>query len=277
MPKIKKSKRIAERRAGLQESHQEAHVNEQHPKEHPVSSNRDGVLDKSPGQAPEVAVLNSEAGTAQTSVSFRNEHIDIPQMIVSYNNNLALNVSQDIRNKIVNGQYVDLAKLLGNSNEPQKQTIVMVNGELQTTDKASKKINNIQQWTDAFIIYASIYLQAHPTKSLDLLKYMSDIRLAAARSSSLGFREYDQQFRLKLSNNPSGTWGVVDPELWLLYVTPSAKFLTADTPNQSQNKKCYTYNYQGSCFKAPCYYLHLCLKCNASHPFISCSKKEQMQ
>ena len=42
MPKIKKSKRIAERRAGLQESHQEAHVNEQHPKEHPVSSNRDG-------------------------------------------------------------------------------------------------------------------------------------------------------------------------------------------------------------------------------------------
>ena len=97
MPKIKKSKRIAERRAGLQESHQEAHVNEQHPKEHPVSSNRDGVLDKSPGQTPEVAVLNSEAGTAQTSVSFRNEHIDIPQMIVSYNNNLALNVSQDIR------------------------------------------------------------------------------------------------------------------------------------------------------------------------------------
>ncbi|XP_078315322.1 uncharacterized protein LOC111107615 [Crassostrea virginica] len=61
MPKIKKSKRIAERRAGLQESHQEAHVNEQHPKEHPVSSNRDGVLDKSPGQTPEVAVLSSEA------------------------------------------------------------------------------------------------------------------------------------------------------------------------------------------------------------------------
>ena len=34
MPTIKKSKRIAERRAGLQESHQETHVNEQQPKEH---------------------------------------------------------------------------------------------------------------------------------------------------------------------------------------------------------------------------------------------------
>ena len=79
----------------------------------------------------------------------------------------------------------------------------MVNGKLQTTDKASKKINNIQQWTDAYDIYASIYLHADPTKSLNLLKYMymSDIRLAAARSSSLGFREYDQQFRLKHSKD----------------------------------------------------------------------------
>ena len=86
MPKIKKSKRIAERRAGLQESHQEAHVNEQHPKEHPVSSNRDGVLmDKSPCQSPEVAIMNPEAGTAQTLVSFRNEQINNQsnQMIVS--------------------------------------------------------------------------------------------------------------------------------------------------------------------------------------------------
>ena len=72
MPTIKKSKRIAERRAGLQESHQEAHVNEQQPKEHQVSRKRDGVSkDKSPDQAPEEPVSNSEAGTAQTSVSFR--------------------------------------------------------------------------------------------------------------------------------------------------------------------------------------------------------------
>ena len=103
MPKIKISKRIAERSAGLQESHQEAHVNEQQPKKHPDNRNRDGVLmDKSPGQAPEVPVSNSEAVTAQTSVSFRTENLDIPQMIVSYNNNLALNDLQDIRNKIVN-------------------------------------------------------------------------------------------------------------------------------------------------------------------------------
>ena len=41
-------------------------------------------MDKSPGQAPEVPVSNSE-GTAQPSVSFRNEQINNQsnQMIVS--------------------------------------------------------------------------------------------------------------------------------------------------------------------------------------------------
>lgn len=33
--------------------------------------------------------------------------------------------------------------------------------------KHTKSINNIQQWTDAFTIYASIYSEAHPTKALD--------------------------------------------------------------------------------------------------------------
>lgn len=108
-------------------------------------------------------------------------------MIVSYNNVLGLNVSQELKNKIINGQYVDLEKMFVNFNEPQKQSLVMVKGELQATEKNAKNITNIQQWTDAFIIFASIYLEGHPTKALDLLKYMNDVRLAAARSSGLGF------------------------------------------------------------------------------------------
>lgn len=94
-----------------------------------------------------------ESGTVQNFT----EHNDIPQMIVSYNNVLGLNVSQGLKNKIINGQYVDLAKMFVNSNEPQKQ------------------------------------------------------------------------------------------------------------------------NFQGSCLKAPCSYLHQCIKCNAQHPLAICPKKEQMQ
>lgn len=62
--------------------------------------------------------------------------------------------------------------MLTNYNEPQKQTLVLVNGELHATEKSNRKINNIQQWTDAFLIFSSVYLQAHPAKNLELLKYM---------------------------------------------------------------------------------------------------------
>ena len=36
----------------------------------------------------------------------------------------------------------------------------------------SEKIITIEQWTDAFLVYSSIYLSAHPDQTQDLLQYM---------------------------------------------------------------------------------------------------------
>lgn len=228
----------------------------------------EGEMDVSPRDEPSGFRMENSRETIRGT-----QGIDIPNMVNSYNNVIGLNVSQEIKNKIVSGQYVELAKLLINSNEPQKQTIVMVNGELQTSEKNSKKINNIEQWTDAFIIFCSIYLEAHPAKTLEILKYMNDVRLAASRSGNLGFKEYDQQFRLKMAKNPTKPWGEVDSELWLMFVLPAVKTLSAAPTYQSQSKKCYNYNYQGSCFRSPCAYLHVCIKCGGQHPINNCQSK----
>ena len=59
-------------------------------------------------------------------------------MAHSFKTSVDINVSQELKAKIVNGQYVDLAKLLNNTIEPQKQMIVMVNGELETVEKSTK-------------------------------------------------------------------------------------------------------------------------------------------
>lgn len=229
-----------------------------------VANETEGELYASPTNEPGPYTENAIVSTRGTN------EIDTPNMVNSYNNSMGLNVSLEIKNKIVSGQYIELSKLLSNSNEPQKQTIVMVNGELQTSEKNSKKINNIEQWTDAFIIFCSIYLQAHPAKTLEILKYMKDIRLAASRSGNLGFKEYDQQFRLKMAMNPTKSWGEVDSELWLMFVLPTVKTLPAAQTYQSQSKKCYDYNYQGSCFRSPCSYLHACIKCGGQHPCSIC-------
>ena len=48
---------------------------------------------------------------------------------------------------------------------------------------------------------------------------MHDVKLGASRSTGLGWREYDQQFRLKKKPRlPSTSWGQVDQELWLIYM-----------------------------------------------------------
>lgn len=55
------------------------------------------------------------------------------------------------------------------------------------------------------------------TKAQEMLKYMRDIRLAAARSQS--WFQYEEQYRLRKTNYPESSWGVISQEFWLLYVT----------------------------------------------------------
>ena len=81
--------------------------------------------------------------------------------------------------------------------------LVIVNGELSIqSGNLRTKINNIEQWTSAFIIFISIYCSAHENRVQELLTYMSDVRLGAQRSSSLGWKPYDEQYRLRKARNP---------------------------------------------------------------------------
>ena len=268
MPKVKRSKRIAERR------HQKKQDEGQSIEIHQVDQNRGDPTGQGAGDVSTASHSAEQPMVIdETANEMHDEAGETPKMVESYQNTMGLNVSSEMKNKITNGQYVDLKKMFMNKNEVKKQKIIVVNGELQTTEKETKQINDVETWTDAFLIYASIYLTAHPSKNLEILKYLKDIRLAAARSNS-GFLEYDQQFRLRMAQNPSKSWAEVDSELWLLYIVPNNKQLTAAELNQSQTKKCYSYNYKGSCFKSPCIYLHACIRCNKSHPEMYCPNRQ---
>jgi hypothetical protein len=72
---------------------------------------------------------------------------------------LGAHVSQTHKNKIINGEYIDLALLLENTtiSEKQEKQIVIIYGVLATRDNTKQIINTISKWTDAFIVYISIY------------------------------------------------------------------------------------------------------------------------
>lgn len=68
-----------------------------------------------------------------------------------------------------------------------------------------------------------------------------------------------------MSINPSQDWGVLDSELWLLYMTPTIE--KVPTPQH----ECYKFNNKGIRNKIQCAYAHRCLKCNKLFPAIRCT------
>ena len=85
-------------------------------------------------------------------------------------------------------------------------------GQLESRPRITKdKVPTIDKWTDAFLIFSSIYLKKYPNKTQELLQYMSIIREAANRSS-LSWRIYDEQFRLRQATNVQ-PWGRLNSDL----------------------------------------------------------------
>ena len=143
---------------------------------------------------------------------------------------------------IIAGEYIDLALLLINSQASlsDNHTVIVSHGELLIEPKQQhKQIVNIETWTDAFLIFTSIYCTAHPLKFQDLLRYIHCIRLGSKRCSG-GWKAYDKQFRVRMTQDPSSSWAVIDPELWLIYMKnlPSAYGNNFST-NLNRTYKCY--------------------------------------
>ena len=148
---------------------------------------------------------------------------NVPVAIPSLNAPIGLHVPVATKEKIILGQYVDLAQLLdvqpGLGPEARRFELSPTGELVARAMPPSRSISTIEKWSDAFLVYMSIFLTGHPHRTQELLKYMNVIRKAASRHQGLGWRTYDQQFRLRLAADPVGvSFASLDNELWLLYV-----------------------------------------------------------
>ena len=81
-----------------------------------------------------------------------------------------------------------------------------------------------------------------------------------------------------MAQDPSSSWAVIDPELWLIYMQnlPSAYGNNFST-NQNRTYKCYKFNYSGNCTNHACAFSHSCLRCFGQHPLIQCPRQHVCQ
>ncbi|CAC5421071.1 unnamed protein product [Mytilus coruscus] len=223
-------------------------------------------------QDPPEHYLGNTNGASNFTMPFctLDHHIQIPSMHA----NIAFNISQSIREKIVKSEFIDLS-------------ILFLEGvHLLYKQKYAKQIGSIDQWTSAFIIFVSVYCTVHSGRLQELLKYMSVVRLGAKRNpNNLGWKLYDEQFRLRRALDAASSWAIVDPELWFLYMADSSgtqnlgvvsSGYNAFSANRNLNRrlKCYAFNYNGKCFNSFCQYNHACIQCHGVHSVINCQFKQ---
>jgi len=234
----------------------------------------------SPTRVAPVSLCSSSVNEGTVN-SMSNSNISFTP-ILSIRSQISSHVSVANINKITNGEYVELGQLLQNPNtEKQEKQLILIDGMLQTKERAKQSITSIEKWTDAFLIFSSIYLGVHSEKYQDILKYMHVVRLCASRVQGMGWKSYDEQFRYRMSLDPTNSWENIDNQLWLLYMsdyqavqqgkgfTPQFRQFKVAGSHQAFNI-CYAFNYKGHCDRMQCYYEHVCTQCSAAHPVISC-------
>ena len=246
-----------------------------------MSASKDSEQPLEPGQTPTPRSSEEAHGSVDDSPSGSTSdtlavptHASIPPVVPSVHSMIGMHVSHSIRQKIIEGQYIDLVCLLPPRPGGEEKKLMINNlGEIISRDANPKKVDTIEQWTDLMFIFAGVYLSGHPAKAIELLKYIQSVRMGASRGA-VWWKEYDVQYRLRKAQYPASSWGEVDSELWLMYMTPTASHNALQAQHSQKPTsvgKCYDFNFKGSCDKYPCPYTHSCLRCSGQHTMLHCT------
>ena len=208
---------------------------------------------------------------------------------------ISSHVPEQLCNKIWAHEYVNISLLLKGSVELQdlfSSGVVHLTGkghlEARPLVNTKDKVSSIEKWTDAFLIFASIYLKRFPNKTQQILQYINIIREAASRSVTFTWRTYDEQFQLRQASDLQ-PWGKINSDLWLRLMTSSTVSslpqsgatstsggYTGATSKSDQTHvvgTCFDFN-DGFCSRSYCKFKHICSNCNyPSHGRVNCFRQ----
>lgn len=218
-----------------------------------------------------------------------------PHQLRSVCDSLGLHLSSVTKGKIHKGEFVDLGSLLtppGTAPPSFSFSLIQEGQQIVLGQQLPKPptIMSIEQWTSAFIIFMSVYLEVHNDRAIEMLQYMDIVRSAAQQYGGMGWRTYDIQFRLKQSMQPSKSWSAIDSELWLRVLLapasrnfrPSAGSFAglqqqsrSEPPSSRPTGICWAFNGTGGCKRTNCAFQHRCSTCRKfGHAATKCNVRD---
>ena len=148
--------------------------------------------------------------------------------------------------------------------------------------KPSKDIQNLEEWTDAFMIFVSLVCQYDPSQIDGILTYGKFIRETAKKYGGGAWKAYDIGFRQQLINHKL-SWGEVH---WSLYFScvnvkegpgfrpkPFRKSKGAGAP--FRKCQCFAFERSEPCRNRQCKFQHACVNCGGKHPSGKCNGKSK--
>ena len=143
---------------------------------------------------------------------------------------------------------------------------------------------SIEQLTDAFNIFASVYRLKYPSEADGLSAYMSLVRQTADRNGSWYY--YDTNFR-RIKQSMNLQWSDIEQELFIMAMTKSPQPFRAGREVESDKrsfnktskskrnyKSCDKYNKRTHC--GGCNFPHICAFCGrTNHPQFKCRSKNK--
>ena len=294
-----------------------------------ATTNSAGAVNAPPGELLNPSILNLQNINQDSGVNAVNSPYQ-SNPLSSVCAKLGDGVPQNIREKIGRSEFIDLSCLLEtwgpvadtDSIDLWQKNVTLEFNELgqpilKQKAKQKKKIESITVWTSAFLAFASIYIEYHPQRAQEVLKYMHIVRSAALRFRSASWIAYDTHFRMRMQRNPQMSWSTIDTELWFLLVvtaSPRAPLWHTNQQNPQRSSQvraanfggglgsrsrsktgwtsqqpspmsrgpqmgvCYDFNSPKGCSRPICKYDHMCSKCNGrSHSVKHCWSAVNLQ
>ena len=193
-------------------------------------------------------------------------------------------VDSKLKARIWAGQYIELDLLLGGvvDNPVLIFDIRSQQSSVQTREQPQHRINNIAQWTDAFLVFMAIYTDRFPTEVASILKYVQLMRTMAFTTKSNICLAYDRDFR-KLRAHNNMPWNVLHQELFFS-LTSRADYVPSvqqkmGFPQRKQPFRtglCHAFGATGRCRKPLCPYKHACPSCGGNHSKSQCQTKQML-
>ncbi|CAI5799324.1 XP_034966506.1uncharacterized protein LOC118082785 [Podarcis lilfordi] len=186
-------------------------------------------------------------------------------------------LSKRKRNKILNGDFIDMFTLLPPAQMKGKGEMKRYYGKKRHRSPRAER--TFENWLNGFQVFMGVVVGCYPKRGLHLAAYLAHVRRACELAGEEAPLMYDEDFCRNASVLPFTRWDLRDQNFWMEHVGPYIEKKTQDPAKSSKvdakrRKQCWDFN-RGACQRPSCKYIHDCEKCLGSHPATACYKNKQ--